>query len=73
MTYEKLIKSVSEIVSNDEIIKDNLMMTYTLNKEDHLKLHKEIFYKINPKNSQFVDLEEFEIMISGILLIFKKN
>ena len=73
MSYDDVIQTITEIVNNEKIKKDNLTMIYVLNKLEHKKLHEDIFYKINPPNAEFIDLNEFEIMLNGILLVFKKN
>lgn len=74
MTYDKLIKTVSEIIDNENIDKDGLTLVYYLNKINHKKMNETLFYKSNPITAKFAPTDEFEVEIGGILVKFlKKN
>lgn len=73
MTYENLIKTVSEIVENENIDKDGLSLIYHLNEKNHKKMNETLFYKSNPLSNKFTPTEEFEVEIGGILVKFLKK
>lgn len=73
MTYEELIKTISEIVNNPEIKKDGLGLTYELPKDIHEKMNMEIFYQMNSMNVRFSPTDIFEVEIGGILIKFIKK
>jgi len=71
MRYETLIQSVSEIVNNELIYKENLELVYKLSAKKHRKLSEHFFYKINgDTNEVFEHTEEFEVEIGGIIIKF---
>jgi len=72
MTYEKLIRTVSEIVDNPDIEKNGLVLVYELPESIHNKMNEELFYKLK-QGVIFVPADVFEIEIEGILIRFKKN
>jgi hypothetical protein len=72
MKYDQLIQTVSLIIENPNIQKKGLTLTYQLSDEDHLTLNETLFIKTNPYATSFVPTDEFEIMISGILVKFVK-
>lgn len=73
MTYDALIKTVSEILENDNIYKVGLTLTYELGEVEHLQMNEIVFRKSTPFSSNFVPSDEFEVMIGGILVKFKKK
>lgn len=74
ITYESLIETVSEIVSNPKINKENLSLVYKLPSRLHRKMNETVFYKLNPTAPSDVELtEEFEVEIGGILITFLKQ
>ena len=73
MTYEDLIKTVSEIVNNPDINKNGLGLTYELPKDIHEKINMEIFYQMNSMNIIFNPTDVFEVEIGGILIKFIKK
>ena len=74
MRYETLIKSISEIVNNELIIKDGLELVYTLDAEKHKKLSEHFFYKLNGESNEvFEYTEEFEVKIADIIIKFVIN
>ena len=71
ITYEKIIDTVSGIVSNDLIYKEGLILEYTLDEDTHKKLEETIFMKSGGVDwDEFEHQEEFEIEIGGILIKF---
>lgn len=72
MTYETLIKTVSEIVDNPNIEKNGLVLVYELPTEVHNQMNEELFYKLK-QGVIFVPSDIFEIEIEGILVRFKKT
>jgi hypothetical protein len=73
MTYDKLIRTVSEIVDNENIDKDGLTLVYYLNEKNHKKMNETLFYKSNPITHKFIPTEEFEVEIGGIIVKFLKK
>ena len=71
MTYEKLIRTVSEIVDNQDIEKNGLVLLYELPEDIHNKMNEELFYKLK-QGVIFIPADIFEIEIEGILIRFKK-
>ena len=74
MNYDKLIKTISEIINNDLIYKEGLSLTYTVDEHIHVKLDEHFFYKANTKKStKFEPTDEFEVEMGGIIIKFVKN
>ena len=73
MTYNDLIKTVSEIVENENISKAGLTLTYELPENIHVKINQELFYKMNPVNTGFNPSDIFEVELAGILIKFIKK
>ena len=71
MTYEALIRTVSEIVDNPDIEKNGLVLVYELPENVHNKMNEELFYKLK-QGVIFVPADVFEIEIEGILIRFNK-
>jgi hypothetical protein len=72
MTYQELIETVSFMVENPKIQKKGLTMLYELPEAEHNQINQELFYKANPYSTKFVPESEFEAMLGGILVKFKK-
>jgi hypothetical protein len=72
MTYEELIKTVSLIVENQEINKIGLTLLYELPHEQHNAINEALFLKANPYSTKFESSDEFEVVLGGILVKFKK-
>ena len=72
MTYLQLIETVSLIVENEKIQKRGLVLTYELPEPELRKINEELFYKANPYSTKFEPTDEFEVMLGGILVKFKK-
>jgi len=73
MSYEQLVETISLIVENDKIYKNGLTLVYILDKHSHETLNREIFYKSNHIQDDFVLSDEFEVMINNILIKFIKK
>jgi hypothetical protein len=72
MKYEQLIETVSAIVENEKIEKVGLTLTYELEEFKHNEINQSLFFKSNPYSSKFEPSDEFEVMLGGILVKFKK-
>lgn len=72
MNYEQLIETVSAIVESEKIEKVGLSLTYELEPSKHDEINKELFLKLNPYSTNFEPTDEFEVMLGGILVKFKK-
>ena len=60
------------MVDSPKIQKKGLTMHYELHPDDHLEIQSEVFQKLNPYATNFTPSDEFEVMISGILIKFTK-
>lgn len=68
MTYNELIKTISEIVNNDDIIKTGLTLVYELPSEDHKKMDEHLFYKVNDRTDKFEHREIIEVELGGVIV-----
>lgn len=73
MEYENLIKTISEIVENDNINKTGLILVYSLPEKRHIKLNEHLFYKSNPITTIFEPSDAFEVEVEGIIVKFIKE
>jgi len=73
MKYEDLIKTVSEILNNENISKSGLTLTYFLGEEKHNKMNEHLYYMSNPNGDSYVKNTEFEVEIEGLLVKFIKK
>ena len=74
MNYNQLIETISEVVNNEKIFKENLTLVYELDEQNHLKMDEHLFYKSNPSNVEFTHKDIVEIEIGGVFVKFvKKN
>jgi hypothetical protein len=73
MNYDKLISTISEILSNENIYTTGLTLTYELPEKQHKQLNEDLFFRLNPKAQDFVLTDTFEVEISGILVKFVKK
>ena len=73
MTYEKLIETISEIVENENIVKEGLSLVYELNEKKHKQMNEHLFYKSNPITTTFKPTDEFEVELGGIVIKFIKK
>jgi hypothetical protein len=53
MNFEKLIKTVSEILENENIEKHGLILTYELHPKAYLSMNLEVYQKINETSVGF--------------------
>ena len=72
MSYEELIQTISLMVENENIKKRGLTLLYELPENEHNKINKELYQKANPYSTNFTPSDEFEVMLGGILVKFKK-
>ena len=61
MTIDKVLEVAREVIENESIPKDNLVITYRLDKETHEELDKELFYKTNNSLSKFRHNKKIEL------------
>lgn len=73
MTYENLIETISEIVENENILKEGLSLVYELNEKKHKQMNEHLFFKSNPITSIFKPTDEFEVELGGIVIKFIKK
>ncbi len=73
MTYNQLIETISLIVENDSIMKKGLTLFYELNEKQIDDINELLYHQSNPfTNVPFTPMDEFEVMLGGILVKFKK-
>ena len=63
MTIEKVLEVAREVIENESIPKDNLVISY--------KLDKELFYKTNNSLSKFRHNKKIELNLGGITFLFE--
>jgi hypothetical protein len=73
MTYQGLIKTISEIVNNDDIIKENLTLVYELDEITHKKMDEHLFYTSNPSDAIFEHKDVVEVILGGVTVKFIKK
>jgi hypothetical protein len=71
MTIDKVLEVAREVIENESIPKDNLVITYRLDKETHKELDKELFYKTNNSLSKFRHNKKIELNFGGITFLFE--
>lgn len=69
LKYDDIIRSVSEIVNNELIFKQNLAITYKVSNDNLKKLNEHIFYKYNPQDVICPHRDMMEIEMGGITVI----
>jgi len=74
MTYDNLIDSIKEIVSNDDIYKEGLTIVYELDELNHMKMDEHLFHTSEEKDGDFTHRDIIEIETNGVKIkILKKN
>ena len=71
MTVDKVLEVARELMENENIPKDNLVISYKLDKETHRELDKELFYKTNNSISKFRHNKKIELNLGGITFLFE--
>ena len=71
MTVDKVLEVARELMENENIPKDNLVISYKLDKETHKELDKELFYKTNNSISKFRHNKKIELNLGGITFLFE--
>jgi len=66
MDYNKLIETISEIVTNEKILKTNLTLVYELPEKLHKQMDEELFYKTKNDASDFEHKDEIELEVSNL-------
>tara|TARA_R110002096_G_scaffold303918_1_gene498859 strand:- start:398 stop:640 length:243 start_codon:yes stop_codon:yes gene_type:complete len=67
--YNDIVETVSEIVNNDKICKDGLTLNYVISNHNHKKLDETLYYKMNPKGTDYKYTDIIEIEVGGITVI----
>jgi hypothetical protein len=70
MKLDNVLLIVKELLENDNIPKEGLTISYKLNKDEHEKLDRELFYKTNNNYSDFNHNDTIELNLGGITCIF---
>ena len=74
MDYYELIETLTELVTNDKILKDGLIIFYELEEENHRLMDEHLFYKVNEKDIKFEHRDIIEVEVEGITIqIIKKG
>jgi hypothetical protein len=73
MHYDDIIRTVSEIVDNDNIYKEGMVLEYKLDHKRHKDMDEHLFYKSNPNGGNFQYSDKIEVEIGGILVRFIKE
>ena len=72
LTYDDIIRTVSEIVNNDKITKEGLVLQYQISEVNHEKLDETLYYRANPEGRDFEHRDVIEISLGGIDIIITK-
>ena len=75
MTYDKLLETAGEILTNNKIYTTGLRLVYELSPKKHKQMNEDLFYKQNTPDKIFVATEDFEVNIEGLVIsfIYKKD
>ncbi len=73
ITYDDIIKTISEIIENDNIYKKGLTLTYTVSDKHHFKLNETLYYKKNPNGDKFTNSDVIELELDGLTIKIIKN
>lgn len=74
MTYNKLIEIVSEIYNNENILKNGLILEYTLPEREYRELEEYFYYQENNTPlAQIIHVPQFEVEIGEILVRLIRN
>lgn len=66
MTIEELVISTKAISEDENIIKDNLTLTYLLRPGHHKKLNEELHYRITENKTELKYSNTIEVTLFGI-------
>ena len=73
LTYDDIIRTVSEIVDNDKVTKEGLVLQYKISELNHKKLDETLYYRSDPEgNTEFEHRDVIEITLGGIDIIVTK-
>ena len=71
MTLDKVLEIAREVLENENIPKENLTISYKLDKGVHRSLDEELFYKTNNSLSNFKHNKTIELNLGGITFLFE--
>jgi len=72
LTYEDIIRTISEMVNNDKITKEGLVLKYQISEYNHKKLDETLYYRSNPEGRDFEHRDVIEVELGGIDIIITK-
>ena len=70
MKLNKVLEITNELIGNENIPKEGLIITYKIDKNEHEKLERELFYNTNNNYSDFKHNDTIELNLGGITFIF---
>lgn len=70
MKLNKVLEITNELIGNENIPKEGLIITYKIDKNEHEKLDRELFYNTNNNYSDFKHNDTIELNLGGITFIF---
>lgn len=70
MKLNKVLEITKELIGNENIPKEGLTITYKIEKNEHEKLDRELFYNTNNNYSDFKHNDTIELNLGGITFIF---
>lgn len=70
MDYDDIVELASEIIKMDKVKKDGLIMYYELTNTQHRALNEHLYYRGNPKGTDFKHSDVIELDVSGLLFKF---
>jgi len=73
LTLDDIIKTISVMVNNDDIIKEGLTLHYTIPEINHKKLDETLYYRSNPNGKDFEHRDVIEIELGGIDIFITKS
>jgi hypothetical protein len=73
MKYDELIKTISEIINNDNIVKKGLTLVYELDDHAHKKMDEHLFYTSNSSDAIFEHKDMFEVTLGEVNVKFIKK
>ncbi len=73
MNYEKLLKTIIEIVKNPDIEKTGLTLVYQLPEKLHRKFEEDLYYRFIKNGPEPTSNEEYELEIGGIVVKFVRK
>ncbi len=70
MDYNDILELATEIIKLDSIKKNGLIMYYELTANQHKALDEHLYYRGNPKGTDFKHSDVIELDVNGLLFKF---